>query len=255
MLTNTLMLVLTHPQDPAREAEFNEWYTGNHVPDVLNAPGFLDAARYKRALSTIGDMPPYLALYYVDRDDAKVADEELMKFLAAPNAKRMPMPPPTGEAEPVEVSGQRMESGLVQLDVWAFFRKTLEAGHNDSSPENAAKALLVTMTGPTKDAPLKELNTWYNAHVDDILKTPGILGAARYERVDVKTGSASPYLAVYPLDTEDVGKVAEDLGKVLATAPSGGIPTTADGEPWLQVDGFAYYTLVSAPTKEHTLLP
>lgn len=255
MLTETLMVVLSHPQDPAREAEFNEWYTGNHVPDVLNAPNFVEATRYKLAVKSIGDVPQYLALYYVDQKDVKVADEELMKFLGAPNAKRMPMPGPTGDAEGVEVEGGRVTPGLVAVDSWSFFRKTLEVGHISASPDSAAKALLVTMTGPAKDAAEDELNTWYDAHVDDIITTPGITGGARYERVTVKAGEIAPYFAIYELDTTDVDKVAEELAKVLATAPSGGIPTTPSGQSALEISGYAYFTLVSAPTKEHTLLP
>lgn len=256
MLTETLMVVLSNPQDPAREAEFNEWYTGNHVPDVLNAPNFKEATRYKLAVKTIGNVPAYLALYHVDSRDIKVADEELVKFLATPDPRRMPMPPPTGEAEGIELEGGgRITPGLVAVNAWAFFRKTLEVGHVSASPDSAAKALLVTMTGPAKDADVPQLNAWYNAHVDDIITAPGITGGARYERVLVKAGKIAPYFAIYELDTTDVDRVAEELAKVLATAPSGGIPTTPSGQPALEVDGYAYFTLVSAPTKEHTLLP
>jgi hypothetical protein len=255
MLTETLMVVLTHPQDPTREAEFNDWYTGNHVPDVLHAPNFKEAVRYKLAVTTIGDVPPYLALYHVDSEDVKVADEELMKYLGAPDARRMPIPPPTGEAEGIDVEGGRVAPGLVTVDAWAFFRKTLEVGHVGTSPNDAAKALLVTMTGPAKDAAVDELNAWYNAHVDDIVSTPGITGGARYERVVVKAGEIAPYFAIYECDTADVDKVAQELATVMATCPSGGIPTTPSGQPALEIAGYAYYTLVSAPTREHTLLP
>ena len=257
MLTNTLMLVRTHPQDPEREDEFNEWYTGNHVPDVLHAPNLVAALRYKLAMTHIGEVPPYLALYYIDEDNAEAANAGMMAYLNAPEPKRMEMPPATGNAADWEIAGEQgaRPGGLISVDTWAYFSKTLEKGTNDVSPENAAKALLVTYTAPAKDADVDELNTWYNAHVDDIMTTPGIRGAVRYELASVNAGSVVQYAAIYELETDDVEQVAQDLGNVLATAPTGGIPTTASGAPALEVDGFAYFKLESAPTREHTLLP
>jgi hypothetical protein len=245
MLANTLMITLTHPQETAREAEFNEWYTGNHVPDVLQAPGFRDAIRCKLALTVAGDVSPYLALYHVDSDDGVAADEALTEYLATPNPTGLEIPP----------SADAPDGNLVLLDVGAYFRKRLEVGHNDASPHNAPKAVLITMTGPADGIPVQELNTWYDAHVDDIVTTPGIRGGARYDLVKVRQGTISPYFAFYDLDTNDVEQVVDDLAKNMAVCPSGGIPTSPDGEPWLQVDGFAYFTLVSAHTTEFTLLP
>ncbi|MBI4300401.1 MAG: hypothetical protein HY677_04635 [Chloroflexi bacterium] len=255
MLTNIMMAVTSHPQDPAREVEFNEWYTRNHVPDVLNAPGWRHAVRYKLAKATAGDVSPYLALYQVDHDDVEAAETTLMKHLASPLPWRIPMPPATPPAQ----------GGLVPLDVRAYFRKTLEVGRNDQSPENAPKAVMVVQTHPARGAPVQPMNKWYDGHVADVIRMPGFRGAARYERIDMKTGYASPYLAVYELETDDVEKVAQDVAKQAELAYArdesslfygsvGWMPTTAGGERWVQVDGFAYFTLVSAPSKVPTLV-
>ena len=245
MSTNTLMLVRTHPQDPARDDEFNEWYNGNHIPDVLNAPNFTAALRYKNAATHIGQAPPYLALYYVTEDDAQVANNELLAYLGAPEPRRMEMPPATGDAE----------GGLVVVENWAFYNKKREVGHNDVSPEGAAKALLVVYAGPAEGADAEELDRWYDWHVDDILTAPGFRGATRYELAAANVGELPQWCAIYELESDDVDTIQEGLGKVLATAPSGGIPTTADGSPALAVDGYVYYTFLAAPTKVHTLLP
>jgi hypothetical protein len=243
MLSDTLMIILSHPQEAAREDEFNEWYTGNHVPDVLHAPDYRDAIRCKKALTVAGDVPPYLALYHVDNDDVAAVDKALMEHLTTPEPTRLEMPP----------SAEAADGNLVQLDVWAYFTKRLEVGCNDASPQNAPKAVLATMTGPAEGIPVQELNTWYDAHVTDIVATPGIRGGARYDRVKVRQGTIAPYFAFYDLDTDDVEQVAADLAKTLAVCPSGPIPASADGQPWLQVDGFAYFTLMSAHTAEFTL--
>lgn len=258
MLTNTLMLVRSHPQDPAREDEFNEWYNGNHVPDVLHAPNFEAALRYKVAATHIGQAPPYLALYYVSGDDVERANKELMAYLNAPEPKRMEMPPATGAGEDWEIAGEgggTRPGGLISVDTWSWFRKTKELGNNDVSSEGAAKALLVVYSAPAEGANAEELSTWYDWHLEDIVSSPGFRGAARYELVSLNAGSVTQWCSIYELDTDDVDKIQEDLGKTLATAPSGAIPTLADGKSALDVDGYVYMKLAGAPTREHTLLP
>ena len=71
----------------------------------------------------------------------------------------------------------------------------------------------------------------------------------------MKAGEIATYFAIYECDTADVDKVAQELATVMATCPSGGIPTSPSGQPAHEIAGYAYYTLVSAPTREHTLLP
>ena len=258
MLTNTLMLVRTHPQDPAREEEFNHWYNGNHVPDVLNAPNFEAALRYKVTATHIGEAPPYLALYYVSEDDPAKANAELMAYLNAPEPRRMEMPPATGEGENWTIHGEgggTRPGGLVSVDTWSWYRKVNEIGDNNVDPEGCPKAMLVVYSSPAEGANAEELAKWYDWHMDDIMTAPGFVGAARYELDSLNAGEATQWVAIYQLDREDVDKVQEELGGVLAKAPSGAIPTLDDGSPALDVQGYVYVTCVGAPTKQHTLLP
>jgi len=41
------LVVETNCADPAREAEFREWYDKIHIPDVLESPGFVKGTRYE----------------------------------------------------------------------------------------------------------------------------------------------------------------------------------------------------------------
>src|SRR5678815_3844677 len=41
-----LQIALSDPVE-GREAEFNDWYTGRHLPDVLAVPGFVGGQRFK----------------------------------------------------------------------------------------------------------------------------------------------------------------------------------------------------------------
>lgn len=72
-----LCLVFSNPVE-GRDAEFNDWYSQRHLPDVLRVPGYLSAQRFSLQ-SGEGGPPPswrYLAIYEVDcaRYDAALAE-------------------------------------------------------------------------------------------------------------------------------------------------------------------------------------
>jgi hypothetical protein len=73
-------VVLTNPV-AGKEAEFNDWYNGQHIPDVLNVPGFVCAQRFRLADSQFGGKGStthkYLALYEIETDDLAGTLKEL----------------------------------------------------------------------------------------------------------------------------------------------------------------------------------
>jgi hypothetical protein len=76
------LVVASMNVDPAAEAEFNEWYNAEHLPQLAAVPGMLCARRYKAA-PTPDRERQYLALYHmtgadVSRSEAwtKAADTE-----------------------------------------------------------------------------------------------------------------------------------------------------------------------------------
>ncbi|MFN4090504.1 MAG: hypothetical protein ACK4QW_15885 [Alphaproteobacteria bacterium] len=52
--------------DPAAEAEFDDWYNRQHLPERVAVPGFRSGQRYR----CLGDGPRYLAWYETDGPDA-----------------------------------------------------------------------------------------------------------------------------------------------------------------------------------------
>jgi hypothetical protein len=60
--------LLTVRVDVDRQAEdvFNDWYNLTHLPEVLDCPGFVAAARYE----CVDGEPRFLAMYDLDRADA-----------------------------------------------------------------------------------------------------------------------------------------------------------------------------------------
>lgn len=67
-----VFVVFTNPTTDAQEAEYNSWYNDQHLPDVLNVPGFVSAQRFKLSGTqrAAGPFPwRYMALYHIDTDD------------------------------------------------------------------------------------------------------------------------------------------------------------------------------------------
>ena len=71
-----IMLVQSRPSAPAREDEYNKWYSGTHIPEVLAVPGVTGARRYK-LLGGDDAEPAYLAIYELDADDLTAPLREL----------------------------------------------------------------------------------------------------------------------------------------------------------------------------------
>jgi hypothetical protein len=66
-----VLVVLSNATDGADE-EFNRWYNGVHIPDVLKVKGFAAAQRFRIADAQMGPAATpygYLALYEVETDD------------------------------------------------------------------------------------------------------------------------------------------------------------------------------------------
>jgi hypothetical protein len=64
--------------------------------------------------------------------------------------------------------------------------------------------LLVVETNCTDPAKEKEFNQWYNkTHIPDLLSTPGILSATRYENPNPGEKQGK-YLAFYEVETKDI---------------------------------------------------
>jgi hypothetical protein len=79
-------VVRARPVSPDRDGEFNEWYDGAHVPELLAVPGFVSARRYRRVGDDGG--PEYLAVYEIEADDLAAPVAELRRRSAAGETTR-----------------------------------------------------------------------------------------------------------------------------------------------------------------------
>jgi hypothetical protein len=73
------LLVLTNPND-GKTAEYNEWYSRQHVADMLGVPGFVSAQRFQVALREPSDSRfpwQYAAIYDLETEDLDATLKEL----------------------------------------------------------------------------------------------------------------------------------------------------------------------------------
>jgi hypothetical protein len=77
------MVVLSNPA-AGREDEFNEWYSGQHISDLLEIDG-IDSAQRFRLPGEPGAADPYryLAIYEIETDDI----ESVRAALADPSSR------------------------------------------------------------------------------------------------------------------------------------------------------------------------
>jgi hypothetical protein len=80
------LLVASMNVDPAAEAEFNQWYDTEHLPQLASVPGVLSARRYR--VSDLASERRYLALYHLR--DSNVSRSQAWKQAAnTPWTERM----------------------------------------------------------------------------------------------------------------------------------------------------------------------
>jgi len=79
--TRGILAVLTNCKDPAREEEFNRWYSDVHIPDILDTGAYHTAYRYE-SLDPKVTRGKYLAVYETHYENSTKAREELGKVRA-----------------------------------------------------------------------------------------------------------------------------------------------------------------------------
>jgi hypothetical protein len=79
------LVVLTNPVE-GREDEYNEWYSGRHLEDVLAVEGFQAAQRFEWVPSKLSRNAPfkYLAIYEVDEEARERAERALLETAGGP---------------------------------------------------------------------------------------------------------------------------------------------------------------------------
>jgi hypothetical protein len=80
-----MFVVLTAPA-PGMEDEFNDWYTNQHLSDVLKLEAYKSAQRFRFVPQSPDDraLRPYMALYETETDDVAETQRRLREVVATP---------------------------------------------------------------------------------------------------------------------------------------------------------------------------
>jgi hypothetical protein len=80
-----LFVVLTEPTE-GMEDEFNDWYTNQHLSDVLKLEDYKSAQRFRFVPQSEDDLPlrRYLAVYETETDDVQATQQRLKEVVATP---------------------------------------------------------------------------------------------------------------------------------------------------------------------------
>jgi hypothetical protein len=75
----------------------------------------------------------------------------------------------------------------------------------------------VVLTQPVRGQE-EEYNRWYtDQHVGDVLRVPGVIAAQRFKIAQPDPAAPAPYLAVYEIESDDVGQTLSQIASRAGT--------------------------------------
>lgn len=171
-------LLLAMTDIPAEiEADFNDWYDTEHIPERMAIPGFVGAYRYR----AIEGGPAYQALY--DLESVAVLDQPAYARLRENQSERT----------------SRMLLQFRNLHRGIYTQIHPERTTAEAAPAGTTALLLVGISPPPGYE--EEFEAWYNLeHIPALAEVPGVLRARRFAPID----GSSKFLAVYELADADV---------------------------------------------------
>lgn len=184
-----LMVRMDVPSDI--EAEWNDWYDNEHIPNrVHHIPGFLSARRFV----VFEDQPKYLTLYDLESVDVLTSEAYL-----ALREREAAFPP-----DRFEVITQKLPN---------FSRFIWEQIYPVEGNYQIPDTEILFVVGHDVPAGREEaFHAWYNTeHIPAMLDVPGFITARRLitgaRQLPSNTGIRSPgptYLTLYDLESPDV---------------------------------------------------
>jgi hypothetical protein len=186
----TLFIPMFGDFSDATRIETNRWFDLDHVPQRLTCPGFLRAERYELVDGVVPgpsvEAPlRYLNVYYIEDPSVLTSDAYRRQVSARTpwSARR---------------AGTGGFSGTVLRGVWRKQEDAVPARWGYLAPSEGARTWLVRMQNDV-------------AADEDLVGTlscPGVLGAERYESVEVEMpgpAAAAPprFMAIYELESPE----------------------------------------------------
>ena len=205
--TGLLMVWCDVPED--KEDEFNRWYNGEHIAEILTVPGVLSAARYEAVVNG----PKHLACYELDSSAAVLGDG----FTKRTKSKWSETMGPT-------LIGTNFFNPLYEM-IYPY-SLTDEVANSGMAPALHIGRLAIPSDRAT------EWNEWYDTvFVPNFETVPGIIRGCRYKTV---RGEEPMYSVVYELENEMASRSPEWESQITAdprNAEMMGLITHGHGSP------------------------
>ena len=219
-----LYVTFTNCTDPARNEEFNRWYSHTHLPDLSAVRGLVGARRFVN-LQLDSGWSQYLALYEFDSDDlmdstadfrgigqesfAKGRFIDCLEGIAGQFYREIDpneYPPPEHADYPARPSPVPANPGPSPA-------QTLAA--------TLPRAVLTVMNNckdPNRD---DEFNRWYShVHLPDLIPAQGLVKATRYRNEEPERGP-SAYMAIYEFASDDLWSSRNDFTRLAGQTYAG----------------------------------
>lgn len=179
-----LLLLVQATVSAEHEAAFNRYYY-NHVPALMEIPGYAWGRRYR----DVGGDPHYLALYEID-------EASRLESLLGPSPERR---------HPIAVTEfARFEQLQGVSDVRINVYQQLSGPHLGHPLLSTDLPLSVVLTDCADPGQEGEFNAWYtHSHIPNLVRIPGYVSGARFRLLEhpaldwLKMGPK--YLALYEL--------------------------------------------------------
>ena len=174
--------------DPIREAQYNEWCDGIHIPDVLTTPGFVRARRFQGKEFRDG-RGKYMTLCEIETDDIEKTMEDREQRRSHEN-----------ELGRGSASRPDFEFPVWRDVLWSQI-SVLTAPRNSTGKSGKWLNFVELNCDPAREDEFRE---WYDdTHLPDVLRTPGFVSATRYRIKEFRNGRGK-YLAIYGIETDDI---------------------------------------------------
>jgi hypothetical protein len=177
MTRGTGLLMVWTDIDAEHEAEFNRWYDEEHLPRLLQVPGFLSAGRY----CAVKGGPKYLAIYELE-------DHNVLRSAAYLDAVKYQPSPRRSAAGTSRIGRNFLRNAYRQIFPL----------HSHPAAQTMGMAPVLQMGRIDVPAAVEEeFNDWYNwVYIPNYLTVPDVLRARRFVAVE----GQPKYLTLYEFE-------------------------------------------------------
>ena len=189
--------------DPARHAQFNDWYDNMHLPDALRSPGLMRARRYERHEFRDG-RAQYLAVYEIESADI----DETMRLRRSRREEEVRQ----GRAS---TSFPNLSFSLWRDVLWKVLSERRAQGN--ATGRSRWLSLVESNCDPLREA---EYNQWCEqVQVPQALAVPGYVAARRLLIKEFRDGRGK-YMTIHEIETDDLAGTLRQRAAAPAEARS-----------------------------------